>query len=705
MRPKPSPRVVLLVLCLTASAPALFHASVLAGCLQPARDEAAADGDEAPRMPGPQRRAGALLARLLALPRSGAWLSSLAASGGGDEALAAIEKEMRAVMVDTEGHAHIVVHSAGSEIWTQDNDLQPPCLPSLVSTELLQLLYLWRVNGDPVHARTILLWSHDRLAWLRNAPWSDVFELGWGVVFSVTQATCELVATAPALPDEPLDSTEVFSMYRDLYGFDYFDCLHRFAGSFRGNGSSSAACEAAPATASNSQLWPHRRFAALAARLPAACGSVCRLAVAFARVAQLLLGRRTAATGQGPVCEGAHGRSLPRLSEDDKMLLEEAQAEVITLEPLFRHGRGEPSAAHFCRHVRAVPLLSLLSRAACVEEETVATPGHAAVEGFRFDPCTSECSLPHSPMDADDPATVSALDESAGVFGCQESVPGDVYVSGWPPWQRLTAAGALAMYTLVQTVGSLMDAFRVRWWAAHATLLGALRHGGLLPQECDADFAVWRPDAHALVTPEFRAALAFAGVQAFQLPHYLTFRFCFAHIPLEGDARSVDGFVSCRLPYIDGHLADVVPHTTDRWNYIHRADTRYAQAFPLEGILRLAEGAGAARGEVAPGGDLRQRAKLGDHADVWVPAPATAHAYLTTLYGADWATALRQRDGPSDNDAGAPGLGSIVHNDSLTGGAAFRGLFARPSGPLRDVMAELRALGWRAPPVVGGGGL
>merc|ERR1712032_1558625 len=106
--------------------------------------------------------------------------------------------------------------------------------------------------------------------------------------------------------------------------------------------------------------------------------------------------------------------------------------------------------------------------------------------------------------------------------------------------------GALVAYNLVHGVGRLLDKFQVRWWAAHATLLGTLRNGGLLPQECDVDIALWRPDSHWLVRPEFRAAVAAAGIAIMQAPSYMVFRFCMAYVPPEGDSRSVDGFTSCR---------------------------------------------------------------------------------------------------------------------------------------------------------------
>ncbi|CAE8582301.1 unnamed protein product, partial [Polarella glacialis] len=265
-----------------------------------------------------------------------------------------------------------------------------------------------------------------------------------------------------------------------------------------------------------------------------------------------------------------------------------AQAELVALEILFKQA-GSDQVLSFCSLAQEFPIWLVLARASCVD---VRLP---------------EQLLPNAS------ALPAAAHEVQLSMGCDAYMAGDSYVSGWPPQQRLSAAGSLAAYSLLASVGSILDTFGVRWWAAHATLLGALRNGGLLPQECDVDIALWRPDAHWLTRPQLRSALASAGIAMFNLPLYFVLRFCPVHVPPEADSRSVDGRVACQPPYIDAHLADVVPHQADRWDYIYRSDTRYGHSFPLAGLFGSYQ-----HGEVAPGNDRRLRWPFGEYFQVFL---------------------------------------------------------------------------------------
>merc|ERR1711862_120719 len=114
---------------------------------------------------------------------------------------------------------------------------------------------------------------------------------------------------------------------------------------------------------------------------------------------------------------------------------------------------------------------------------------------------------------------------------------------------------------------------------------------------------------------------------------------------------------------------------------------RYAMNFPLAGLLRLNE-----YGRLQSDSDERRKVQFGNYTQIWVPQEETAHTYLSALYGKDWRTALRQRDGPATVH-GNPGIGQLVHKDESKDGSVFWGLFAQPSGPVRDIVSELRALG------------
>eukprot|EP00747_Dinoflagellata_sp_TGD_P171089 gnl/TRDRNA2_/TRDRNA2_204280_c0_seq1.p1 gnl/TRDRNA2_/TRDRNA2_204280_c0~~gnl/TRDRNA2_/TRDRNA2_204280_c0_seq1.p1 ORF type:complete len:389 (+),score=47.06 gnl/TRDRNA2_/TRDRNA2_204280_c0_seq1:149-1168(+) len=337
----------------------------------------------------------------------------------------------------------------------------------------------------------------------------------------------------------------------------------------------------------------------------------------------------------------------------------------MSVEPIFQLGSPQVRVANACELEHAFPVMGALGRIAGIRP-----PSQVPVE----DELEEKVERPEK---------LGQLPALSGPVPFHHHARGDSFVSGWPIKQSLSEANTLSAYYLASAVGGILDAFGIRWWAAHATLLGALRHGGLLPQEGDVDFAVWRSDSHWLVRPAFRSALAAAGVAIYQLPNYLAFRLCMVHAPPVADGRSVDGWLACAVPYVDIHLAGLAPMQADRWHYIYRTDKRYAISFPLGGLLRRSPGSDSL--DV----DMRLRHKFGDHAEVWVPRLETAEPYLAALYGKDWATVLRQRDGPPDRH-GNVGLGAVVHNTTDGG---FQGIFARPSGPLRDVVSELRALG------------
>merc|ERR1711865_596082 len=98
-------------------------------------------------------------------------------------------------------------------------------------------------------------------------------------------------------------------------------------------------------------------------------------------------------------------------------------------------GRQGP-VRHFCGISALFPTWALLASLACVHTKLPSTASQVV------DP-------PAPTVDPD-------------LFGCQDEVAGDEYVSGWPPMQRLTAVGALASYGLFHLIGGLLDTFGVR---------------------------------------------------------------------------------------------------------------------------------------------------------------------------------------------------------------------------------------------------
>ena len=262
----------------------------------------------------------------------------------------------------------------------------------------------------------------------------------------------------------------------------------------------------------------HRRFADLAARQPWACGALCHQAAAFARLAE-------ASQSSG------------------EWLVEEAQAELLPLEALFSSAE---SVELSCGLLKSFPTFELLAR----------------MDGIVLSrPLPKEMEVtPNQPP----PPTLAKL--------C------DLVVS--PPQQRLTSQGALALYSLLSSVAALLDHFEVTWWMSSGGLLGTLRNGGQLLQDCDVDIALWRPHIAPLLSPSFKAALYAQGIAIYHMPIYFQYRFCFLHVPAAADSRASHG-LACHLPYVDAHLAD--RKDKEKWHYIHRTELVYAQSFALSG--------------------------------------------------------------------------------------------------------------------------
>ena len=445
---------------------------------------------------------------------------------------------------------------------------------------------------------------------------------------------------------EELASLWFFNLKNRILGFDYRDCARRFLGGLgpascafsrsrlcRSVGSTSA-CLIASSSAS---LWPHRQFANLATRQPWACGVLCHFAAAFAHLAEanLQTTSRSCRKGARPFA----------LSEDQVWLIKSAQEEILQAEAIFWAEEPSHQVQLTCSLVEVFPIFILLSRLA-----GFATPYSHLLSMTEKDDSVEDGELrtPNQPP----PPTLAKL--------CDK-------LNGWPPTQRLTSQGSFVVYSLLHALGSLLDHFQVRWWMSSGALLGTCRNAGMLPQDCDVDIALWRPDAHILVKPAFKAALAAAGIVSYHMPIYFQYRFCLVQVPAAADVRSVQGGLACHLPYIDAHLADVAQRNAfgESWHYIHRTDLQYAYSFPLEGVLKWSENTSSFE-------DRRQRMSFGG-VQVWIPRREFAEDYLSKVYGNDWRTALRGR------------YGKLICNRSQE---EFRGFIAQPTGPLRDVLQE-----------------
>lgn len=195
---------------------------------------------------------------------------------------------------------------------------------------------------------------------------------------------------------------------------------------------------------------------------------------------------------------------MRKWSEDQEKLVEDAQAQILLADGIFYTLLGPQQVQLTCSLTRSFPISSLLARLAGIpmslgdsnsnpRDETATNP---------------TLKVPNQPP----PPTLAKL--------CD-------LIDQWPPLQRLTAQGAMAVYSMLQSLGSLLDEFQIKWWMSSGALLGTLRNGGMLPQDCDVDIAIWRPDAHEMLSPKFQAALAAAGLVSFHMPIYFQYRCCF----------------------------------------------------------------------------------------------------------------------------------------------------------------------------------
>ncbi|CAK9071679.1 unnamed protein product [Durusdinium trenchii] len=531
-----------------------------------------------------------------------------------------------------------VVHEPSRATGYATTGLPLPCVPGIVATEFLQLLWVWKKQGDASEAGAVIQQSDRHFAFLRISPWINILNLGYGLTFAAGQALCHLVPSPPekidfdraarryhlAWPGSTTTEATTFKQYHVLTGFDYRDCALRFLGRRGPAVCSSRPTGARPTGVANA--WPHREFATLAMRQPWACGVLCHFAVAFAQLAEAYV--------QHTVHKHSK-RIKPKLSQDQVRLIKAAQTEILLSEAIFEaEDMTHPEQVQVtCSLVRAFPIFFLLSKLSGVDTQ------FSQIGSLEVQKDDSVSRIPNQPP----PPTLAKLCDRL-----DSGVPSQMS-------QRLTVAGSHLIYGLLHAVGSLLDFFGVKWWMSSGALLGTLRNGGLLPQDCDVDIALWRPDSHHLVSPSFKAALAAAGILAYHMPIYFQYRFCMVQVPAAADVRSVQGGLACHLPYIDAHLADVAFNGNEAsWHYIHRTDLQYAQSFPLKGILK------------------RERMRFGE-LEVWIPKKEFAERYLSQVYGDDWRTALRDR------------RGHLIANLTMDD---FHGFIARPTGPLRDILQE-----------------
>ena len=111
---------------------------------------------------------------------------------------------MLMMLVDENTGTSAVVHDPTKATGYATSSHPLPCAPGILTTEFLQLLWLWKKHFHLERVSTMTQQSDRHFAFLRVTSWMTLLSLGYGDLFATGQALC---ATVPR-PPETLDLEE-----------------------------------------------------------------------------------------------------------------------------------------------------------------------------------------------------------------------------------------------------------------------------------------------------------------------------------------------------------------------------------------------------------------------------------------------------------------------------------------------------------------
>ncbi|CAE7231314.1 unnamed protein product [Symbiodinium sp. CCMP2456] len=224
--------------------------------------------------------------------------------------------------------------------------------------------------------------------------------------------------------------------------------------------------------------------------------------------------------------------------------------------------------------------------------------------------------------------------------------------------EPISPARALMLYNMLNTVGQVLNHFGVQWFASHGTLLGAIRHGGVIPHDCDLDISIFSSDIHKMRSAALMLALQRNGYATDFLPvlNLFTVWRVGTHSRYEVRGPRAVNNMPRHGPAL--HIFVLFDfQETKRW--VYDTDRLKHEGWKLRetDLLPL---------------------KFHSFGELTVPIPANSELYLNSMYGADWQTTIRCMTAKKELDYYGPT--ALKKNVSPA--------MAHPTGPLLEVFFD-----------------
>ncbi|CAE8660530.1 unnamed protein product, partial [Polarella glacialis] len=238
--------------------------------------------------------------------------------------------------------------------------------------------------------------------------------------------------------------------------------------------------------------------------------------------------------------------------------------------------------------------------------------------------------------------------------------------SGGEQW--LAPNIVLEYYRVLHVVGALFDAFGVRWWVSHGSLIGALRDGGLSKHAEDLEIDIPAADVEKLQDSQVRAWLGRNGYELSFDPRGRCFKIWPSGSEQTPEANKDDQLVDqswwlpqqrVGAPALDVYVLENPEEGQGAERHYISNDEFHCNKKVCTQKWRAAE---LASFYMVPFGDGQVRVPVG------------APDYLSRVYGDDWNTTVRPHRWAAAHGEGFEAI-PVSH---------LRSRAAEPSGPLLE---------------------